>query len=485
MIKSTTIDHIEDRISELPDDILVECLSLLEMKNAAQTSILSKRWRYLSTYLTCLDFDADVMYPEQAATYWKNHGYEISRYFGWVNQVVCMHQSPSIDKFRVYSTFVSGYGTQLNKWVKFAFSKQVKELVLNLDGIQMKRTDCPKEGFPLGLDILSHPPCLSGIRALRSLHLCYVNVSQEFIEFVLSHCLHLERLYLHSAPLLSNLKVKTSKLKYFTIITSFCDFNLLEIDAENLLYFEYQDKRRESSGPCMVFKTLPMLVETCFHGGLCVYPFPIFHTLSLFCNQLCKLSLRIEHDYCEELVIPDGVVPIFTQLKHFTCTIDCRDYTCILSMKRFIEACPMLEEFKLQVAFMGGRQRKFEEANELQGIVLEDEHENGEATNSEISQFREAKVENMNEEKQTHKNLKTLEIVGFLGASCDVQLALAIVSYASSLETIICDPQALRYSGTPYGFFNDSWREYDVAKSKRRALKLSKIVAPMVKVVII
>ncbi|KAK9667284.1 hypothetical protein RND81_14G245200 [Saponaria officinalis] len=477
---------LQDRISELPDEILVDCLSLLDMKSAAQTSIISRRWRYLWTHLSTLDFNPELMYPQEFETFWKNEEYETSKYFGWINQVVSVHRGTSIDKFRVHSRYVTSYATQLDKWVKFALSKRVKEFVLDLIGINLICKDRSEKGYPLGFDTLRHPPCYTGITAIQSLHLRYVNVSDEFLEFLMSHCHHLERLYLQAIPQ-SNLKVKSSKLKYLSIVMCFSDLEELEIDAENLLYFLYDDAKREG-GPRMVFRSVSKLVETDFRGGLCQFPFPIFEKLSLFSGQLCKLSVDIDPDcktYETDLTIPEGVIPSFPNLKHFTCTTACYDFSCILALKRFLEACPTLEEFKMQITYT--QTDGFCEASVLREIDL-DENSQLEINFSgdhdmEIGHVPDTVIGNMNEEKSTHRNLRILEVVGFLGVECDTRLILAIVSYACSLKTIICDPEGIRYSHTPFDFFTDAENKYDAAK--RRARKLAKIVAPKVTVVVI
>ncbi|KAL3501236.1 hypothetical protein ACH5RR_035685 [Cinchona calisaya] len=47
-----------DLISEIPNETLVDILSLLPMKEAARTSVLSRRWEKLwKFYSGCLDFD--------------------------------------------------------------------------------------------------------------------------------------------------------------------------------------------------------------------------------------------------------------------------------------------------------------------------------------------------------------------------------------------------------------------------------------------
>ena len=50
--------NLVDRLIELPDDVLVSMLSPLSLREAATTSILSRRWRYVWAFTMSLDFDA-------------------------------------------------------------------------------------------------------------------------------------------------------------------------------------------------------------------------------------------------------------------------------------------------------------------------------------------------------------------------------------------------------------------------------------------
>jgi hypothetical protein len=49
-----------DVISSLPDDISSHILSFLPTKEAASTSVLSKKWRYLFAFVPNLDLDDSV-----------------------------------------------------------------------------------------------------------------------------------------------------------------------------------------------------------------------------------------------------------------------------------------------------------------------------------------------------------------------------------------------------------------------------------------
>lgn len=273
----------QDRISQLPDDILVNFLSKLEMKNAAQTSVVSKLWRYLWTWRTDLDFDPAILFPHcHYVPFYRFTNEEGNRYLNWVNQVVNMHCGLHLNKFRVvFSRLSAHHSAHLDKWVKFAFSKQVQELVLEL-----VYNDSFK--FSLGFDILKHSPCNSGISALKSLHLSYVGVSKDFLEYIFSRCHLLERLFTCCLDV-ESLKIKAGKLKYLTLIN--CE-NLkeLEIDAINLMYFRYENYLYPEFLPRLVFSSVPKLVEACFAGHICTCPYPILDHISYISEQLTKLS---------------------------------------------------------------------------------------------------------------------------------------------------------------------------------------------------
>lgn len=54
---SSTCEHVVDRLSSLPQDVLSYILSLMPTKFAVRTSLLSKTWRYTWTFVHNLDFD--------------------------------------------------------------------------------------------------------------------------------------------------------------------------------------------------------------------------------------------------------------------------------------------------------------------------------------------------------------------------------------------------------------------------------------------
>lgn len=58
----------DDRLSSLTDDILLNILDRLNVRNAARTSVLSRRWRHLPSMLSHLKIDVLDFLPENKST---------------------------------------------------------------------------------------------------------------------------------------------------------------------------------------------------------------------------------------------------------------------------------------------------------------------------------------------------------------------------------------------------------------------------------
>lgn len=84
---------MEDRISELSDDILSFILSFLTMRDAVKTRLLSHRWRYLSPPLSHLQFDVFTLFG--------THGESSSKFIAAVDQVLLACRGPKIGTLKV------------------------------------------------------------------------------------------------------------------------------------------------------------------------------------------------------------------------------------------------------------------------------------------------------------------------------------------------------------------------------------------------
>ncbi|KAK9293056.1 hypothetical protein L1049_021040 [Liquidambar formosana] len=113
---------LDDRISQLADEVLVSILSLWTIKEVASTSVLSHRWGRLWTSFTgSLNFDAaqtlfDIRHDRMLLEK------ESSRYISWVNQVLDSLGWSNLDDFRVHKEFT-----------QFVELTKLKLLILRVD----------------------------------------------------------------------------------------------------------------------------------------------------------------------------------------------------------------------------------------------------------------------------------------------------------------------------------------------------------------
>ncbi|XP_059292646.1 F-box protein At5g03100-like [Lycium ferocissimum] len=214
-----------DRISALPDSLILQILSFLRMKEVIRTGILSKRWHLLWTSAHTLIF----RYSGQS-----NHG--VTQFVTFIDDTLLQCQPSKLNKFSVDFYYNTRFVRHVNKWMIFVKNKSVEVLDLYL------RTR--------GLDQLySLPQVMYSNACLRELSLCNCNlVPKEGINWPLLRVLDIRyaklkrdvvRKICSGCPVLESLK--------FSMCRGVGDFDIDSKSVKKLVISGYWEKEREDS----------------------------------------------------------------------------------------------------------------------------------------------------------------------------------------------------------------------------------------------
>ncbi|XP_059662117.1 putative FBD-associated F-box protein At5g56690 [Cornus florida] len=448
--QKTKEQHTKDGISGLPDEILIDILSLLTLKEAACSSILSRRWRYLWRHTTgSFNFDLNTLLgaPTERIFLCSEHEEKRTTYTNWVNEVLKLHLGTRIDEMRIYFDFRDQYPHDINDWIKFAMEKGAQRFELNVLGYTIPgqwRTFynfSSVENFKI-LFRTSHSHHVSrsigsaaGFCSLTALRLVGVDITEEMLENFLFNCPFLEQLGIVGTKCLVNLKISGPSLKLKCLEISQClSLENLEISAINLVSFAY--KGRETG---VHFKNVPLLSELSIGGEFCP-PF-VFgcckHSSSL--PQIEKLKLKYLQEiqrfpkYCRDL----------GNLKQVEFFFVGSGGDCLLSFTSVIKASPNLSKFSVRMHLAPVYREIIREVDERTYL-----HAVKEAT------------------KCHHQCLKVVELCGFNGISgSEVELVLHILEIAASLEKIIIDTRLV----IPSEFSREA--QIEAARERARQLK--------------
>ncbi|XP_027926482.1 putative FBD-associated F-box protein At5g56440 [Vigna unguiculata] len=113
----------DDRISQLPDVLLLQILSLLPTKQAVVTGILAKRWRPLWPAVSVLDLD-DESSPES------RHG--PAGFAEFVYSVLLLHDAPAIQRFRLRCANPNSSARDIATWLCHVARRRVERVELSL-----------------------------------------------------------------------------------------------------------------------------------------------------------------------------------------------------------------------------------------------------------------------------------------------------------------------------------------------------------------
>ncbi|KAL1833737.1 hypothetical protein ACET3Z_003388 [Daucus carota] len=352
-----------DRISELPDSLLVNILSLLPIKSAARTSVLSKRWRPLCLYLEKLQFS--------------DRRYSGIKFTNFVDRLL-LHKPPGLkmDQFGL-SCGEDHCLNRVTEWIRNVVGRDLKELELSFRSKELYKLikdvyNCNSvEAIRLFGDILVDPPEDVGFSRLRVLEFNKVTfLSYESVGELLQKCPVLEDLSIDECVWLDGycLSICGSALKKLSLSSSLAvdiEFSLeILIDTpaletlyissaaddifikENLqflktAYIDIEQIIIEGSVPTSVFGLLKKInhvqflhlgaetVEalnsahnydpTAVHQG-----FPLFHNLNKLCltvSMYCGLTLLDDFlqnsPNLQSLQFPHGLVD-FDESSYFS-----------------------------------------------------------------------------------------------------------------------------------------------------------------------
>ena len=260
----------EDRISELPNDILISIISRLNVQEAVSTSILSTRWRHLQHhYLDLLVF--------------RKFRCGIDRIPNYVHMVDHVLNSNRSSQIKVLGVDMSRYvGAKFKKWLKFeewfefALAKKIE--IIHLRGVEQHHHKGP----------IFRLPSTNGLECIKDLYLASIKLSDQGLEFLVSNCVALERLKIESSWELRNVSiVGHSKLKLVNISRIWGAESIVIRDTISLVFLMIHGLSRE----CAVeLSNIPKLTKLDFKESgdqpmladlLASIPFYIRHRLQL------------------------------------------------------------------------------------------------------------------------------------------------------------------------------------------------------------
>ncbi|XP_062161752.1 putative F-box protein At3g58860 isoform X2 [Alnus glutinosa] len=372
-----------DLTGRLPVDILSSIISLNSLREAATTSILSKRWRYIWRTSSNLDLDAKNMlghflyldHFKRQPTLWKQK--QKGRFVRWANHILELYVGKNVDSVKVEYPLGSDHGCDVDRWIQFAIDMQVQKLDINLLDDHLSDLYHELYKFPywlfaqagkrpkikhlsLNFCSLSIPENYNGLNSLSSLTLKKTSLNQEDVDNILSSCPSLEWFSISECRCPFRLKLSSGcrflRLRHLRIFR--CEpLERVEIhDAIGIASIEYDAKMfgqvllKNSAEPVRLCVTLQSNRRTLQSDRRTLQPDPrtqITYVLSTLAKDFPLVeTLLVSTPFVQVDLIPKPLTT-FTRLKQLK-LLGVRFRKILLDLtSAFLEAAPSLVELEM------------------------------------------------------------------------------------------------------------------------------------------
>lgn len=417
------------QLHHLPRDVLRIILSRLTLKEAVRMSILSRRWRHLWKCYPKLVFTRATMRRSNAMV-----GCQKSlrtRFIRGINSILRQLMSTNLSKFVVKFALRRKHKSHIDRWVKFSATSKTKHVVMDLcPGPKGSSETYDMYSFPLhvfsgssgscvrslclGFVYLTLHPDLYGFANLKKLSLHMVTIAGE-LQCLFPQCAVLEWLSIIKCRLVGlSIGQELSRLQYLCV--KFCSLQRLDIQAPNLTTLVFSD----SMVPIMLHDPLNISEATislfsssdCFNYVFTDVVNALSHVHSL------SINFRIETKVQGFVKNPTRL----TNLRHLTLKIDIAGWPeaagGILRLAYLLELAPVLEGFVLHMCCFASATHIWEPSEDPSPLPR-------------------------------HNHLKTIQMTGFYGLNCQLELAHHLLRNTTSLERMIIDPVVRNNSFIP------------------------------------
>ncbi|KAJ4769371.1 F-box protein [Rhynchospora pubera] len=355
----------EDRISNLPNEILQFILCLVPLKYAIRTSTLSKRWRHLWQYnlisSTSLQFGEDFSCNQSPM-----------QFAATLDRYLQLHEKRNLDKFGILLSPFDILFPNFENWVATVLDKGVKELEIDLSQgvLNSYRAYYMDDRMPFVIcnslfrcNSLTHlslsrcnfsdPSDFTNFVGLRSLSLDNVDLVDEMLTTMLENCVSLECICLKRCENLEVVKFVGDKLKLKNLAIVDCrGVSDMEISAPELQSFLYHGWISFSTAFGNVSKVTDAYL--CSDGLEEEYEEVFFRILSDFSHVkvLTICSVALMNIVIEEQELNEPGLPLELQnLQEFQLIMDSISEEHLYCVFSFFRLCPSpyLEKLFIQL----------------------------------------------------------------------------------------------------------------------------------------
>lgn len=221
-------DHDIDRISNLPDELLVHILAFLRIKEAVQTCVLSKRWKKTWASLPILFFDLQEFLLEDPHHKLSDEiiREQVDKFEKFVKSVLQNREASDLSHFILSSVIkdsVSCNGLLLRA---LEFKPRILSVMDNklLNSNEIFTCASLQEVFlaSRGDHNIEIAPNSVHLPHLKILYLLYVKVNDDFLDKLFFGCPIVEELVLYGCILKAS-RISSGRLKSLALF--YCDFS--------------------------------------------------------------------------------------------------------------------------------------------------------------------------------------------------------------------------------------------------------------------